>query len=562
MVSKITVMAIVAIVAVPILLGYGMNFETVQETRYEPDKDPVNVTQLISSGTEYTYVSSNTYELNTRMFYSTGVPTNVPIPGVYPKYVKSTTAESSLKLKFASGTYAANWTGFDIVAPLNYYQLSFIPNDAERPLATSVALQILDANNTIMANIPDVSYLTVDKSAKRLQAFHYTGSGTVVSTLIEGSGFDRMVRFNYLAESTGTGGTWEYYRVFEGEPGVNIDLMGGFRTPNKDTFLWGSSSDYYKNILLTLDLNSMADGSTFFLDSMAITKDLANNSVTVRSIYGSATPVELYYDYATALNNTYQIEFTDTGATLYYVGPWPNVAGKATAYHTYNVDFAVPADGYYQLRFYGINSTDYTQGTNPTSASTRAIMIPSPIARFDGAQTRGYQIPVIDGATYAPGDFKSNPGTVISKIEQVGTSITFGGNTYAANTDGTITVSGKNIPLEGMLFSSFFNGTGYDNEINGIVISTSASPATLTFTGKWSASVSTDSYSENTYSVNKWVPGKFAWQGIDTNFKLVGAMAAVGAFIALGIYARRTGARIGGVLIVCAAAGLMFLVMI
>ena len=55
MVSKMAVIAIVAIVAAPILTGYLMAFEDVERARYNPD-DTKNVTDLVMNDSTYTYL--------------------------------------------------------------------------------------------------------------------------------------------------------------------------------------------------------------------------------------------------------------------------------------------------------------------------------------------------------------------------------------------------------------------------------------------------------------------------------------------------------------------------
>ena len=563
MVSKIAVMALVAVVAVPILLGYGMNFETVQETRYESDGDPLNVTPLIRSGTEYTYVNSNSYELNARDIWPLGTPGVPGMQGFYPDYVKTTTADSSIKVAIRTGTVPPGWSANDDLSTLqaNFIQMNF---NYTQPIPSPyghIVVTFIDSNNQYIDSVDYVTSYLYDKTNKLLVISYYDGSGHLQNKFYTGATVDRLVRIQHTVNGGGspTIATWEQYSDSSLFSKSNIDIVGGFRTYG-NTLHWGRSGQYQKNILITADLNTMTDNTMFRVGPIVLFKDLTNHNVLAKWVEPSADPVQIYYDYDNPLNNTYQIELGTDKATLYYVGQWPNSIGKAPAYQTYSIDTWTYANGYDQIALYAENSTDLASAYNEPSVFTD--MIPTPIVRFDASQTRAYEIPVINNATYAPGDFKTNPGTEISKIEQYGTSITFGGNTYTVNSNGTITLAGKNIPIEGMLFSSHFNGSEYDNQINGIDISASASPATITFNGKWSASISTDSYSEVTHDVTKWIPGKFAWQGVDTNFKMAGLLASLGAFIALAIYGRRSGAKVLPLLLVCGGAAFMFLLMI
>lgn len=562
MVSKIAVMALVAVVAVPILLGYGMNFETVQETRYESDRDPVNVTPLIRTGTEYTYVNSNSYELNARDIWPLGSPGLTTMQGLYPDYVKTTTADSSIKLAIRNGTITPGWSASDDVGTLqvNFIEMNFNYTNPVPNLYGHVIVTFYNSSMNVIDSTDYVSSYIYDKANKLVVLSYFNGNGKLMSKYYTGATVDQIYRIQYTGNNgNGTIATWEQYSDISLYSKSNIDIVGGFRTYG-NTLYWGRSGQYQKNILITADLNTMTDNTMFRVGPIVLFKDLTNHNVLAKWVDPSADPVPIYYDYDNPSNNVYQIELGTDKATLYYVGQWPNSIGKAPAYQTYTIDTWTYANGYDQIALYALNSTNLASAYNAPTVFTD--MIPTPIVRFDSSQTRAYEIPVINNVTYAPGDFKANPGTEISKIEQYGTSITYGGNTYTVNSNGTITLAGKNIPIEGMLFASHYNGTGYDNQINGIDISTSASPATITFNGKWSAFVSTDSYSEVTHDVTKWIPGKFAWQGVDTNFKMAGLLASLGAFISLAIYGRRSGAKVLPLLLVCGGAAFMFLLMI
>ena len=65
MVSKVAVIAIVGIVAIPILLGFGLNLNEVTETEYKPSGEAINVTPLLQNGATYTLAHADAYTLNT-----------------------------------------------------------------------------------------------------------------------------------------------------------------------------------------------------------------------------------------------------------------------------------------------------------------------------------------------------------------------------------------------------------------------------------------------------------------------------------------------------------------
>lgn len=98
--------------------------------------------------------------------------------------------------------------------------------------------------------------------------------------------------------------------------------------------------------------------------------------------------------------------------------------------------------------------------------------------------------------------------------------------------------------------------------INNVVVSTTPEPSTITFNGKWSLSIITTSQEQYEYTKTEWIAGSFAWDGIDHNFLMVGMLTCLGVFIALGIYGRRSGAKVLPLMLVCGGAALLFFVML
>jgi hypothetical protein len=105
-----------------------------------------------------------------------------------------------------------------------------------------------------------------------------------------------------------------------------------------------------------------------------------------------------------------------------------------------------------------------------------------------------------------------------------------------------------------LVLSSILNEDGdYDNMIGGTIISTSATPSTITFNGTWSGSITTQSMESFTYTKPEWNAGSFAWDGMDQNFLIVGLVTCLGVFVALGIYAKKRGS--GGIIPLMIAVG-------
>ena len=214
MVSKIAVMALVAVVAVPILLGYGMNFETVQETRYESDGDPLNVTPLIRSGTEYTYVNSNSYELNARDIWPLGTPGVPGMQGFYPDYVKTTTADSSIKMSIRTGTVTPGWSAVDDLSTLqaSFIQMNFNYTAQVPNLYGHVIVNFIDSNNAYIDSVDYVTSYLYDKTSKLLVISYYNGSGKLLNKFYTGATVDRLATIQHIGNNgSGTIATWEQY---------------------------------------------------------------------------------------------------------------------------------------------------------------------------------------------------------------------------------------------------------------------------------------------------------------------------------------------------------------
>ena len=90
MVSKIAVIALVAIISVPILLGYAFNLTQVTETEYKPVGEEINVTQLIQNGVAYSDTHGNTYQNNSDFNILMNTIT-------IPHYLTSSTTKTSFK---------------------------------------------------------------------------------------------------------------------------------------------------------------------------------------------------------------------------------------------------------------------------------------------------------------------------------------------------------------------------------------------------------------------------------------------------------------------------------
>ncbi len=569
MVSKIAVIALVAIVACPILIGYAMNLNEVTVTDYKESGDPVNVTPLYQNSVGYTYANADTYSLNTKFLQGYN-----PKVSVMPEYQKTTTSSTSIPTSYTGEYTAGSYPGEvnDFIAFEYYYWQSNYQGDNAG--YTSITLYDADWNPSGYQSRIHSFYYDDKKSVASVTYYPDSSSGALLS--FNWPIIDKTWHFQ-ITNDSGLTYTSNGFLSISLKPGYlprsnYIDIAGGFKLDAfknvLDDSLVNDSKlnnnkivadlpDFPNNVLFTMDLNTITDSSYDMIFELLGYGTFSERYTLRKTTDGSGTHWEayrgrpygamhkiadLYYD-SSRLSNTYQIFIDNTGMEFRYVGNWPTMIGAANVYQTYRLD------------------RDYN--TQIGGLKDLAFWNKTPVMRFDSSEYRAFEYPIIENRAYNPADFRTNPATTISGNIVYGTSITFGSNTYTV-TDGNITLGTHKVPVKGMILDSIPNDHGnYDNRINGTKVSESANPATITFNGKWSASIETSSQESYTYSKTQWVAGSFGWDGMDQNFLIVGLITCLGVFVALGIYARKRGT--GGIIplmIVTGCAAAVFFIML
>lgn len=562
MVSKVAVIAIVGILAVPILLGYALNVEQVTETDYKTTGDSVNVTPLLQNGSDYSWVVADAYQLNSNFVISSS-----PVIPIYNKIsqTKTTTVYRQFNVP--------NWTGGG--APISNWMKQYdISVDYQLTSGYITALFYDNNSNTVSFTVDRVLSFHFDALTQTLYYYKYTGSyGETTSGTHQ---FTNLTYIDYTFNGGLTSAPLTYGYTQTGfYPNISSGYKFNFRYigplyvgENYENYTL-KLPDYTRSALLTIDLDSITEpnysfgiGTQCYIEKTT-TDGVVSWQVKPRPrISDNTVPVtDLYYD-PNASNNTYQIKiWVDPngepstiipGYNEYtqhyefrYIGNWSTFIGEANYYKSFDVQAKL-----------------FAQTPNFNNVLFGGFSAKSPTMRVDNAEYRGMEYQVIADKTYNPAAFKTNPATTINDPVVYGPSFTFGGNTYAVK-KGNITMGNHDIPVKGLVLSSVPNPNGgYDNKIGNTVISTTIAPSSITFNGKWSASISTIAQEEYEVTKTEWVAGSFAWDGIDQNFLMVGLLASVGAFIALGIYARRTRASIWPLMLVCGGAALLFFVML
>lgn len=566
MVNKVAVIAIVAILAVPILIGFGMNLEPTTKTEYLADKDPVIVTELLQNDVGYSNVPANIYQLNSDF---------TTIPGgdepVQPMYNLVSTNYSSFKLnkvQYTGGNHPS-WGGASGTA-LSAWEYWYVQTDWLS--GGHLTVKYVKSDNTLIQQIDNLHTLLYDSSAGMIYYTYYTSPSD--NTNLSNGSITVTDTTNKLVYVWGAGFTSNVNSIYrQTADNKYVDISAGYYFPGTSNDLWAVNlPDRTSSALMTINLDSITDNTyncTLRTDpgvNLTLRKSTSGGVPTWIVRQGSTTLFTLYYDQSRS-DNTYQIlfqfkkvrsDFDDTNTTEYdyhmefrYVGSWPTTIGEANYYQKYEYD------------------KTYTQSSSSPDIYLDRIRIGyqnvfrTPTIRMDAAMYAGVEFPVIANNTYDPAAFKTNPSTTIKDISRYGNSIIFAGNTYTVDSSGNITLGTHKVSLNGIVLDSVPVAGGYDNRINGTTISTTAQPSTIRFSGQWVANISTDSQSTNTYQTTVWHAGQFAWDGMDQNFLIVGMITSLAVFIGLGIYARKTNSRgVIPLMIVCGGAAVLFFVLL
>lgn len=559
MVSKIAVMALVAIVAVPILLGYGMNMEHESYTAWVEDGNSQDLTNYLYSvvdASKRDYTNADIYQFNSKIFFANGVE-------VYPNYEYTSTTKTPILGNMRHiDSRTGSWPG--------------------------PGLSMQFSQGIVMGGYDNTNYLSftitrggVTDTFDHIKSWYWTSDGEkgiIEYSLIEpGDYLDGGGYFSNVTAISVTVHGSPAYNLFDADASTNkyADISKGYRLSSDRPILTAPIPNIYdyinhgygeteiyspgicKDMVISFNLDSITEPSYYmavllpehhqginYYASLTLEKRTDASGVEwFYTVYGDNTEHPLYYN-PDLSSNTYQLYLNGhVGGELRYVGAWSESINPAPVLITYPFTYSGEM---------GESAVDYL--------AQFYILGQTPIMRIDGAQVAAYEYKIIRDTTYDPIVFKDNPLTKLTNMAEWGTSLGFGGNTYTV-TDGEIEVGTNKVSVKNLELSSVFNGSEYENTINGIVVSTSVTPSTITFNGDWSVTVSTVAQKSVEKEVTKWIPGKFAWNGMDDNFLMAGLMTSVGAFIGLGLYGRRTGARIMPLLLVCVGAAFMFILM-
>ena len=523
MVSKIAVIALVVIVAAPILIGYGLNFETETVTNYKTNNDITDVTPLLKDSTQYQYTTADPYAMNAQVFARNQYP-------IYQSFGVSNTSLYMKQFVYESGDTPAPFDPRDI----EWYHMEYSNSNL------NIVITGTGGNLVPISSVTDVYYL---RDGDALRVTHNGGQVNTYNGVIYVS-YSNAVSGGYAIVHY-TLRAWATYEDVSNATAF-VNLIGGYKFNQGIQYNLPSLTN---KMVMSLDLyggENGAFGLTFGSPAQLgvnFTKYADYWRISVNNGSGPLTPIFDLPIYASN-DSVYQMTVSNTELRFDYVGKWfmPSF-GIANSYRTYS--YAINIDDF--------SAIDY----HPENAITI-----SPTLRMDVVMVRTMDYTAIDDELYKPVTIKpTNPATTINNITRYGSSISWGGHTYTVSNK-SLTLGTHSIGLDGIVFDSIPNGANYDNRINGTVVSTTPAPSDITFNGVWLMNVQTYSLSPVSSQETKWVAGGFAWNGMDDDFLMVGALVSFAAFVILGIYGRRSGNRVFPLMLVCGGAGLMFLVMI
>lgn len=149
----------------------------------------------------------------------------------------------------------------------------------------------------------------------------------------------------------------------------------------------------------------------------------------------------------------------------------------------------------------------------------------------------------------------------VHSIGVYGDSLTLAGVSLPV-TNGTVTVNDRTIALRGADISCIDrDGDGiYVMSIGTEEVGTTTGPGSIYLGGEWSLTATAYMLEEVTSTQLRWQPGEFGFD--ETGFIVVGLIACLGAFVGLGMYGRRSGAKVGILMLICGGAAMVLLMMV
>ena len=614
--SKTAAIAITLIVAIPIILGYAMSFEEVEREGYETGS-ATNITgEILNNQTPYFNPSTspgNNAELFARYYYmGSGAWDNRLIAPHYtvvgPTYTSLPTYSSASGTFTVNGEVTTTGSGQPITAYANgityghgipsghaYYaftstNLSTLDNGSgsQQDLGTTWRPFMQDESGSWTGYRAGGSPSTFDiDTDMRLYSDILTGlSFTVKSrpwTVVDLTSDYSMSIGICAVKLTDSFGNVTYYQsrdspTYMNKNGPNViigsdsfsditevaiaptttlagtnDLQytylspdGNYAMPSEGwtTVTPGANEaiyQYWQNgqsnqsvrMMIHIQTSEWTDLNIYDNTTLAETLQIRNNgtTTTVNSINVGT------YDYLC-------LDIGIDSVKISGITAWPTMGVSPALMNSITIEYTTPIDFITRIQLTDDHSVDY---------------------RVDGAQIlAGYFASTLNKTLDMPALYpNSNYAFSLTSIGIYGSSITYAGETFTV--DGTtITIGDVKVKLLRAVFSSIYDDSQskWINTINGHEIGDGSAPATITFNDEWSLTVSAYTINNVTGSYMEWQAGEFAFNGVDSDFALMGLLGCLAVFVGLGLYGRRTGAKVWSLMLICGCSAAVFLILL
>ena len=628
-VKALAAIAFTLMIAVPIILGYGLASHQVTDDRWDPE-DSINLSeQILNYQTPYTNASftasNNTELMQSWTFPGSGV---TEYHAVTPEYRQATTSTTQFPI-YETHTGYYTLTGADPTIT------NTAPGGSVYRIAN--AGYPYDAGqmpNSFVSNSLDAFTISISTSAT--SPIHWEFETNFHTTWIDPSSPISFVRDGASTYSvTSSAGTtanvanWELrtdadatitihperYTELTSTESVPIGSIYSFETPTTGSMsikLSGAATGGGDVYIATHDQVKpvSVNGATVTVGSTSYTNVTAVNVAGVSSIYMTyLTPTGNYAD------PNYGWGVPEPPSTAVYRTWWMNNFANQSV--TFLMKFTNDAETYLSptneyvgspLQIYKIASsggmiyvndtllggyssimvkiaTDGTTVSGITSWPSMGVN-PSPLNTINLSGTTSYfnkvELSMVDAdrnhvsfrvnaSDVLAGYFPSTKDYTLSmadlypeksyslKLNSIGVygdSINIGSTAFGV-TSGRINVDGHLVPLKGAVIKSINKGGVYENTINGYALADSSTPASITFGGEWSLTVTGNTLKEVHPTHMEWAPGEFAFDKRD--FAAVGMLVAGGCLVGLGMIGQRSGVKIGVLLLICGGAALVYL---
>lgn len=322
------------------------------------------------------------------------------------------------------------------------------------------------------------------------------------------------------------------------DDGDYADINAGWKLPTATSWYTWTNNQVNETVTILLDLYT---NSSTWLQGDIVGVYRTNDGLVyvaenrVQPPHNHVQTITLgYYQYVLAERNP-------QGWTFSGLTAWPNMG---SSYQTFN-------------------TIDLVFQENTQTATFQTLAIKS---NNIGVYWRVESATILSGSFPSTEDYTLNMDNLfpdksyslkLNSIGIYGDTLTIGTHAYTV-ANGRISIDGDSVALKGANIASRWNGSSYDLYVASHKIGTSSDPASITFGGEWSLTVTAQILKQVTGEKAEWAPGSFAFD--EDSFKGVIVLAAALTFIGVGMYGARSGVKVGLLLMICGGAALIAMI--